>query len=675
MSMIDKEISDWEIEKAEKMLLPEDEKFDISRRNVIKCLETKDIKACPGSGKTTALLAKLLILADRMPFANGRGICVLTHTNVAIDEIKEKLGVECAVLFQYPNFFGTFQSFVDKFLAIPGYCEKFNHRNIRIDNVLYETYMKKIFYSNRLQYDGWLLQRIQHQDKSKEEKAMEMLEYFMGIGFLFENDGIISLKDRKHTKILDGKNASPTYQKLFNLKNQLLKKGILCYDDAYSLACYYIQKHGSLKKAFSTRFKYVFIDEMQDTNKLQSDILENIFDENVIMQKYGDLHQAIYDEQGLEESDVWNINEDFLPLAQTKRFGTTIAKLVSNLCAEKDYVVEGNDNVLSHPPHIVLYNDNTIEDVLERFANLIRKYNLHKFSPNEKVRPFKAIGWISKKNKGNPKRLCVQDYFTKYCKETNGKKSYFNNLKSYLQKQPQNIVRKTGAKCYYERIIHVFVHVLNMTGIKAADDRYFTAALFEEKLKEEHGDEYIALRKKIGSWILQINNNAVEHVYEEIKIYIKEKLKTIFPNFSNNTDLEVFMEDAFEQELEKENILGENIYISDCVHDSIKIHVGTVHSVKGETHRATLYLETSYYANASMDGHESERILDFMKGKYSKPLVGKARHLKTLKIAYVGMSRPTHLLCVAVHVDRLKEQLDELKKAGWEVDDELINMQ
>lgn len=88
-----------EIKYAHDILLGELPDFDEEKINIIKCNESKDIKACPGSGKTTTLLAKLVILAKRMPLSNGKGICVLTHTNVAIDEIKSKLNSQAEVLF------------------------------------------------------------------------------------------------------------------------------------------------------------------------------------------------------------------------------------------------------------------------------------------------------------------------------------------------------------------------------------------------------------------------------------------------------------------------------------------------------------------------------------------------------------------------------------------------
>lgn len=87
MSLIDKPITDSEIVLAEKLFLQKEAFFNKDRREVIKNMETISIKAAPGSGKTTVLLAKLFILAQRMPFKDNKGICVLTHTNVAMDRL------------------------------------------------------------------------------------------------------------------------------------------------------------------------------------------------------------------------------------------------------------------------------------------------------------------------------------------------------------------------------------------------------------------------------------------------------------------------------------------------------------------------------------------------------------------------------------------------------------
>lgn len=79
------------IPELEHLLLPEGCHFAEDAKAVIDCWESTDVQACPGSGKTTVLMAKLQHLAGKMPLPQGRGICILSHTNVAVDEIKTRL--------------------------------------------------------------------------------------------------------------------------------------------------------------------------------------------------------------------------------------------------------------------------------------------------------------------------------------------------------------------------------------------------------------------------------------------------------------------------------------------------------------------------------------------------------------------------------------------------------
>ena len=61
------EISDVDIEGAERNLLPQGMAFDEERRQFIKHLESCDLLAVPGSGKTTALQAKLFCISRHLP--------------------------------------------------------------------------------------------------------------------------------------------------------------------------------------------------------------------------------------------------------------------------------------------------------------------------------------------------------------------------------------------------------------------------------------------------------------------------------------------------------------------------------------------------------------------------------------------------------------------------------
>ena len=142
------EISNQDIESTEKLLLPEGAHFSEDARNVIRCWHSTDVAACPGSGKTTVLLAKLKLLADRMPFANGAGICVLSHTNVAVDEIRKRLSGYADKLISYPNYIGTIQSFVDKFITMP-YLRNIIGRNVQaVDDVTYAQHMLCLLYTS-----------------------------------------------------------------------------------------------------------------------------------------------------------------------------------------------------------------------------------------------------------------------------------------------------------------------------------------------------------------------------------------------------------------------------------------------------------------------------------------------------------------------------------------------
>lgn len=102
-----------------------------------------------------------------------------------------------------------------------------------------------------------------------------------------------------------------------------------------------------------------------------------------------------------------------------------------------------------------------------------------------------------------------------------------------------------------------------------------------------------------------------------------------------------------------------NVYHGD--NGNIDIEVSTVHAVKGETHAATLYLETFYNRR-----HESDRLANQFKGiEYTGT---EADTLKNLRVAYVGMSRPRYMLCVAIQQDRFdKIDCDELRKI-WKVE-------
>ena len=66
-----------EIAHAERVLLSDGQTFDDERKAFIVNLDTIDLQAVPGSGKTTVLLAKLLALEGYLPFEDGSGVLAM----------------------------------------------------------------------------------------------------------------------------------------------------------------------------------------------------------------------------------------------------------------------------------------------------------------------------------------------------------------------------------------------------------------------------------------------------------------------------------------------------------------------------------------------------------------------------------------------------------------------
>ena len=78
------EITNEDIEWVRDLMRLDD--LDAPRRAFLAARSTLDISACPGSGKTTLVVAKLAILARKWSHPT-KGICVLSHTNVAREQI------------------------------------------------------------------------------------------------------------------------------------------------------------------------------------------------------------------------------------------------------------------------------------------------------------------------------------------------------------------------------------------------------------------------------------------------------------------------------------------------------------------------------------------------------------------------------------------------------------
>lgn len=613
-------IEDHEIELTERLLLPAGESFDEQRRAVIRCMESKDIQACPGSGKTTALLAKLSILAQKLPLKSNKGICVLTHTNVAVNEIKERLDDRAEILFEYPNHFGTIQSFVNKFLAIPAFIKKFGKRPARIDDDIHQEYIERkgrvLPYGTR---------------RYLERNSI----YLPDLRFTLNDFNIIS-------KTIDGsivlRPETPTYQLIKSLKEDVLREGILCYDDAYSLAYWYLREYPQLKDVISERFAYMFIDEMQDTDAKQQGILDKAFDEaKVIVQRIGDSNQAIY-------NSSWQIRADHLSISDSKRFSSVIAERVRNICPTPQNL-NGNPDIENTNPKLIVFDDSAIADVIPRFGDLIIENNLH--TVGKKI--YKAVGWVGKPNI----RRTLPSYFNTFGKLGGKQKQDYESLQDYL-KVARDHQRGESISIMRKFMLAAILKSLRLLGIRKSNNIHYTETSFIEFISKENKILYEELNLKLLHWCRELFRN--QNIGVDLRDFITAQ---ICPQFgvAINPELQAFLDAPASTQLALEQ--NADTYIHEKANQKISIDVCSVHSVKGETHTATLYLETFYIR------YDIQSIIEYMKGNHSPPRGSTL--LSGLKMAYVGMTRPTHMLCVAAHKDGCEQHLDELSTVGWDI--------
>ncbi len=632
------EITDKDIEKAEKIFLENNYHFNDERRKFIKCIDSSlHIQACPGSGKTTALLAKLYILSEKMPFENNQGICVLTHTNVAIDIIKRKLGERADKLLSYPNFFGTIQSFVDKYLAIPAYIKCFNKRPKYIDNDFFYIRMKKNEIA--LKNNNWITNNKGSYDSE--------LDFVSDIDVRFNkspknnNDDWFDLNFKIKNK------KSITYKKIYRFFNDIFNQGYLRYKDAFYLAKLYLDKYNEISNIFSSRFKFVFIDEAQDTSEIQKEIIEKCFNENVIIQWKGDVNQGIMNDNFTESA--WNPQKDdrydVMTFSESHRLSQPIANVVKNIAVNPDNNLEGN-TALELKPKLIIFNDDQEQQILEKFAELIinTKYiynneelNIYEISKRTN-NPIKAIGWVGKEKDNG---LSIKSYFPDFEKRLKNKRRlYFPNLYTMYQ-----LSKDVSVKSFKERTFICIIEALNISEINSTKGKVYSRTEFISWASQNNKESFDKFLSKIANYYLnndfgKFSENVIE-LLDNLNIKLNDKSKK-------------YIQESTLMETEQQQVNNSlNVFKHSINNEDVEFFIDTVHGIKGETHTATLYLETKYYSNSL------NYLIDKIQGIAKKSNPGDKKN-KAKKIIYVAFSRPTHLLCVSMH----KNEFEKFNKNG-----------
>lgn len=616
------EINDTDISTVEREL---GVTFDARRKQIIKTFN--DVQACPGSGKTTMLAAKLLIIAKKWKQAH-QGVCVLTHTNVAKGEITDRLkrSVDGQKLLSYPHFIGTIQEFVNKFLAIP-YLRSAGNTVNQVDDEICCT-------------KGWYLlkKRTRTYLERKHITSLQSMQYHI-------INGELELSVPAFKK----KSPSSSYKDLVSVKSRLINDGYFFYHEMYAFAKHYISCNSMVKGAIQSRFPVVLVDEMQDTQKFQDELLNDIFQhESAKFQRVGDPDQAIYN--GVEEENKTYNTVVLEKIENSHRFNHSVALLAKNLSYNRINLNSDTAAPEQTLHTIFLVDENSRSNVFEKFAELCSQA-----VPEDCKRPIKTVGAVGMKKDGG---LTICNYLDSFDKGNSTNTFKPNKLIHYFYEAS---CLKAGHQAY-RLILDGVVRCGRISNSKLSHQdstqSWYSSTHIRKYLRESSLNiDFNILIKSL------IENDITEDVWNQSVTALFDYL-----NLNNLAQIQEFI--CFEGDSllsgSVDNVSANKIS-TDVSGRKIENEVATIHAVKGETHAATLVLETKFHSN------DLGLLIDYILAEnIAQPTA--SRKIKFMKQLYVAFSRPEHLLCLAMDKSGFPpEHVGKQDYAGWKICDLTIN--
>jgi len=603
-------------------------------RAVLLANESVDVNAAPGSGKTTVLAAKLYLLSRR--WSNRRsGICVISHTNVARDEICRRLAltVEGARLLAYPHFIGTIHGFVNRFLAFPNLVSI----GTKVEIVDDEVFARRAWSAAQRSYAYYWLAN----QPNGEQLAAQLT--FSGPD--------LEIVSRGGTLPRAGK----TLDALHQIKRRLATAGCFRFDDMFSFAQNLLANFPIVKDRVSRRFPLVMIDEMQDTSAEQERLISETFDNRVVLQRFGDINQQILaDSAG--DGRLSFPHATVLGMHTSRRFGRRIAKAVAAVQLSGEPVVGGRDDEASLPT-IMLYTPDSIGRVIESFGHLV----LSDF-PDEDLLSRRVMAVCARRggNAQRPPGRHVVDYWTTFNDMSGIAVPREESAWHLLQGNPTGTghLEFRGRVDRVRRVVWVALKQAGADVVKRVKD----PSRLSRVIQNEGGDvtrllrtyRYLAITPSLH---LALQDVVAPLIFDAVKDLLPEDIGTMefsaLPVFTAPPDDEA-PNDQVEQ----------NTCIVERGGRSVKVGINTIGMTKGETHFSTLVME-SFGRSTRFDIAEAQGLLSGrvqMNPRTSHTIKSQYRYL------YVGMSRPTNLLCLAMNSDRADTQdLDRLLEDGWRI--------
>lgn len=253
-----------------------------------------------GSGKTKVLTHKIAYLIGEKQ-VKPWNILAITFTNKAANEMKERIGNLVGDVAA-DIWMGTFHSIcvriLRRFIDRIGFDSSFIIFDTSDQRTLVKTCIKSIGLDDKMFTDRSVLSEI----SNAKNEMLEPEQYTVRANGDFRKEKIALVYEM--------------YQK------RLKENNAIDFDDIINYTIKILMENPDILEYYSDKFKYVLVDEYQDTNKAQFTLVTLLASKNGNITVVGDNDQGIYSFRGADISNILNFERDFP--------GTKIIKLEQN---------------------------------------------------------------------------------------------------------------------------------------------------------------------------------------------------------------------------------------------------------------------------------------------------------------------------------------------------------
>ena len=563
---------------------------------------------------------------------------MLTHTNVAKDEILARVRQHPVghKLLSYPHFIGTIQEFVNTFLALPA-CRSKGMSVARIDDAYCTSRLEQTIGRTARAYL-----------KNKNLSVSEFRQVW--------RNGTLQL----NVPGFERESNSQSYRDLTAAKLQLIESGLYFYSEMYAIARELIAENPAVTEAIHHRFPVVIIDEMQDAQKFQDELLNLLFGGNgCLLQRMGDPDQSIFDGLGGEDPNESYNNAVLQPIPESHRFVPDVAVHIRGLSQRKLAITTTCRALPGAPPNtIILYDGNTRRFVLDRFAEIVAS-----------LQPYlrgtvKAVGAVGANNAEAADPLNIRSYWPDFDRARNIRAFVPTLLCQAVQYCA--CLENADVVPRYNALVHAILETLRLAGKKWTSVRTGKLVPISRVLLPSflrlNGTE-CDFRLLIAT--LMTGPMPTEPEWRNVTDFLS-RLLTINEETQPVREYLAFDQKPFPPRIDAQD--NGNTYQAT---NGVPIRISTIHAVKGETHDATLILETKYrklFDIAEMLPFILDPSRAAPKFDPAHPTTHESIRAGFMKKLYVAASRPRNFLCFAVGKERVSTvQREQLIQKRWKI--------